>query len=211
MCKSRVQPPQIPRVRGCIITSVDSSPLFLAALLTTSSLTTFHFSSRGPSSSAYPQALRGALQKCVWNMMLQQNTFSGERLRLDRSLGMCCIGEWRCSSASGRSQDVVSWRAPTRPVASQGSTVAGPEKTSALLVTPTRYYPTSSSRRLSVSRVLSRSISGRRCGAADVLCSPANSAGLPSRVLCWQCAVPNMQDAPVPDDDRGVFAGSPPT
>lgn len=33
---------------------------------------------------------------------------------------------------------------PTRPVAAQGSTLAGPEKTAAPLVTPTRYYPTTS-------------------------------------------------------------------
>lgn len=93
--------------------------------------------------------------------------------------------------------------APTRPVAAQGSTLAGPEETSAPLVTPTRYYPTSSPLRTPVSEA------GRLCADTAALLMFC-TAQQPVQRCRAECCVGSelcrtMQDAPVPDDGRGAF------
>jgi hypothetical protein len=75
---------------------------------------------------------------------------------------------------------------PTRPVAAQGSTLAGPEKTSSVLVTPTRYYPTSSPLCVFASAVLSRLALGRHCCALLMLCAAQRTAQR-CRVKCCVC------------------------
>lgn len=65
---------------------------------------------------------------------------------------------------------------PTRPVAAQGSTLAGPEKTSSPCVTPTRYYQTSSPLCVPTSAVLSRSVLSRHCCALLMLCTAQRTA-----------------------------------